>query len=174
MAKLDHICVSIETLSTQPDAAIVTLAAVKFSLTHVGVESFVVNINPISSKNAGLRISRDTLDWWRTQRPDDINMWQQSSTNLNEALENFTNFCGNTSDINFWSIRSRFDFPILESSFRATDMKNIFWNIRDLGTAYYLAGLNSVPENRHEKDRDPINDCLNSILWLRKALGQII
>ena len=174
MPKLDHICVSIETLSTQPDAAIVTIAAVKFSLTEKESESFVVNINPISSKESGLRISKDSLDWWKSQKPEDICLWQNSQTDLVEALEEFTTFCGNTKHTNFWSIRSRFDFPILESSFRAASMKNIFWNIRDLGTAYYLAGLSSVPENRHSENRNPINDCQNSISWLRKALGQII
>lgn len=172
MPEFNHICVDVETLSTKPNAIIVTIAAVKFNLNSDNIETFSVNINPRSSKNFGLHISQDTLDWWRKQNPEAVNAWQHSQIGLEDGLDQFSAFC-NTSDMLYWSNGTHFDFPILESSYDATNKKVPwkYWNVHELRTAYLLGDLDPKKEERVGVYHNAVDDCLTQIKNLKKALG---
>lgn len=170
---LDHVCVDLETLSTRSNAVIVTIAAVKFNFSSDSVETFSVNVNPLESKALGLHISKDTLEWWRVQKPEATKAWMNSRMGLSEALDEFDNFCGNAKDKNFYSQGINFDFPILESSYEALGRKEPYryWNLRDTRTIYWLAGLDTKNEPRIGTYHNAIDDCLTQIAWLKKSLG---
>lgn len=173
MAKLDHICVDIETLSTQTNAVIVSVAAVKFNLVSDEQETFSVNINPFGSKALGLHICKETIDWWKEQKPNAAKAWQTSQIGLEKALTKFNEFCGQSNSTHYWSLGTDFDFPILKSSFQAVDMKEPwkYYNLHDMRTAYYLAGLDTRTLDRIGVYHNSVDDCLTQISWLKVALG---
>lgn len=166
--------VDIETLSTKPNAAIVTIAAIKFAFDSDDTEEFSVNISPSSSKHYGLDISRDTVDWWRTQKPDAVKSWQHSQVLLQDAMNKFSDFCGQSTSMLYYSQGINFDFPILESSFDVLGMKSNwkFWNLRDTRTIYWLAGIDTKNEKRVGDYHNALSDCKTQIMLLKRALGK--
>lgn len=174
MSDFTNICVDVETLSTRPDAVIVAIGAVKFNFNNDKTETFKVNINPRDGKRLGLHISKDTLDWWRKQKPEAINAWQHSQIDLEDALAQFSAFCGEANYIKFWSNGTHFDYPILESSYNAIGKVAPwrYWNVHELRTAYLLGGLDVNTEDRVGTYHDAVDDCLTEIKWLKKAVGQ--
>lgn len=170
---LDHICIDLETLSTRSNAVIVTIAAVKFNFTSDKTETLCVNVNPIEGKQLGLHISKETLDWWRVQKPEACRAWQTSRMGLSEALDELDVFCGDAKHTHFWSQGINFDFPILESSYDVLGRQEPwkFWNLHDMRTAFYLAGMDTKTEDRIGTYHNAIDDCLTQIMWLKKALG---
>ena len=169
-----HICVDTETLSTKHDAVIVTIAAVKFNIYTDTFETFKVNINPRDSKRLGLRISTDTISWWRAQRPEAVSAWQHSQIDLADALDQFSAFCGSSKDMLYWANGSWFDFPILESSYGVVGKvpPYKYWNVHELRTAYLLGNVDPKKEERVGVYHDAVDDCLSQIKFLKKALGK--
>ena len=163
----------IETLSTAPNAVIVTIASVKFSLTSDKVETFSINVNPRSSKELGLHIDIDTLNWWKKQKPEVMQAWMHSQVDLPSALDQFTEFCGNDKNTLHWCNGENFDFPILESSYRATGRSVPWkhWNLRDARTMYWAGGLDTFNEPRVGLYHDALSDCHTQVAWLKKAMG---
>lgn len=170
----NHTCIDIETLSTQSNAVIVSIAAVKFNFNTEEIETFCVDINPKESKELGLHVSKDTLDWWRQQKPEVVKSWIKSNTGISDALSQFLEFCPPSNTMRYWCLGNNFDFPIMESSFRATNKVAPwkYYNLSDMRTAYYLAGLSTSKEERVGLYHNALDDCLTQIKWLRKALGK--
>ena len=170
---MNNICVDIEGLSAQSNAVIVTIAAVKFNFINDDMEKFVVNLNPYEGKKLGMHISKDTLDWWRAQKPQAVAAWQHSQLTLKDALEQFKTFCGDSSETLFYSQGINYDFPVLETSFRAIgeDSPCIYYNLRDMRTAYWLAEFNTRNSPRIGEYHNALDDCLTQICWLKTALG---
>ena len=170
---LDHICIDLETLSTRSNAVIVTIAAVKFNFLGDTVEKFCINVNPREGKLLGLHISKETLDWWRLQRPEATKAWMTSQVGLGDALDQLDAFCGPSKHTMYYSQGINFDFPILESSYEVLERQSPwkFWNLRDTRTIYWLAGLDTKTEPRIGTYHNAIDDCLTQIAWLKKSLG---
>lgn len=174
MGELKNICVDVETLSTDFNAVIVSISAVKFSLTSDETETFVVNINPREGKELGLHISNDTIGWWRKQKPEAVKAWMNSPIGLSEALDMFDEFCGK-GDLTWFANGSYFDFPILDSSYKAVGKKPIFkhWKSFDLRTVYWLTAFDTKSAERVGTYHVGIDDCLTQILHFKMCLGII-
>ena len=176
MSKLDHIMLDLETLSTDPNAVIVTIAAVRFSLSlnNNETEDFFVNINPLSSKSYGLHINKNTLDWWKNQKPDALKAWQHSQIDLPEAIAKFIQFTGDDDKYgHYWANGLSFDEPILRSSIHVVGKKEPwkYWNLHCARTAYYLANFNTHDAPRVGNYHSAIDDCLTQISWLKTCLN---
>jgi len=173
MSDLNWVMTDIETLSTASNAVIVTIASVKFSMASDNIETFCVNINPRSSKEVGLHIDIDTLNWWKSQKPDVMQTWMHSQIDLPAALDQFTEFFGTDKNTLHFCNGLSFDFPILDSSYRATGRKapGNYWNQRDARTIYWAAGLDPRNEPRVGNYHSAIDDCLTQIQNLKKAMG---
>ena len=173
MEILDQICVDIETLSSNPNAVIVSISGVKFSLKSDDIEKFSINISPKSCKEYGLHVNPDTVEWWKKQSPEAIKSWLHSPISLPDALEEFINFTGNDKYTRWHANGTNFDFPILHSAIIATG-KSIpwsYWMLTDMRTMYWAGGLDIHNEPRVGTYHDGISDCLTQIKWLKKVLG---
>lgn len=172
MSELKNICVDVETLSTDFNAVIVSISAVKFSLTTDQIETFVVNINPREGKELGLHISESTIDWWRKQKPEAVKAWMNSQIGLSEALDMFDEFCGK-GDLTWFANGSCFDFPILDSSYKAVGKEPIFkyWKSFDLRTVYWLTSFDTKSAERVGTYHVGIDDCLTQIKWFKNCIG---
>jgi hypothetical protein len=171
---MNHICIDLETLSTRSNAAIVTIAGVKFSFENNDVETFCVNVNPYEGSQLGLHVSQSTIDWWRSQKPEAVDAWKNSRIGIVDALTQFNEFCGDGSKKKkFWSNGSAFDFPILDSSYFVSDLTPPYeyWNICDMRTAYYLANFDYKAAPRIGVYHNALDDCLTQIAHLKQCVG---
>ena len=109
-----QIVVDLETLSTRSNAAILSIGAVAVEDLKI-VDEFYVNVDPKSSKEAGLHIDPLTIQWWTEQDEESRSALQQDPMPLDEALDKFSTFYGKQS-IPIWGYGANFDVVILENA----------------------------------------------------------
>lgn len=168
----EHICVDIETLSTNPTAAITSISAVKFSLENDETENFTINIDPASCRQHGLHFDPDTIKWWQGQ-PKEAKTWLTNGVPLDEALIKFVEFSGTNKYQRWYCNGMNFDFPILQYAMYKTDIKVpwSYWMLTDMRTAFFLADFNAHTAPRIGTYHDGISDCLTQIAWYKHILG---
>ena len=120
MSPQNHIMLDLETMSTIPNAAILSIGAVRFS--DVGIaDTFYQTVSLSSSMVAGLTVDSDTIMWWVGQGNDAIESLQKDAIELPEALQAFIEWVGEEPFI--WSNGANFDSVIIENAMRETDLK---------------------------------------------------
>lgn len=146
MANFTDVMVDIETLSTEQDAAIISIAAVYFNPKTGAIgDEFYTNVNLQSNINAGRNISASTLMWWMDQSKsaqDMVFKQNNKSPKLSESLKLFIEFFKHDS-LKVWGNGSTFDMTILESAFKRCKLAAPwkFWNVRDVRTAVEMGEL---------------------------------
>ena len=144
-----HIVVDLETLSTHSNACIVSIGAVLIDNLEIS-DTFYINVDGRTCKEAGLHIEPDTIKWWGEQSKEAQEAWQKNPIPLQEALDKFTMWSGKES-IPIWGYGANFDVVILESAYRALDM-NIpwkFWDISCLRTLMNVLDKRLPKANNH-------------------------
>lgn len=142
------IMIDLETLATTPDAAILTIGAVKFDpfgreSEDKAMDSFYVKVDIDSCHDLGLVTSDDTVAWWasQTQAAQDAAFDPDGRIPITDAFHQLYKFCWGAKRV--WSNGASFDVVICEHVFRkinkAVPWK--FWEIRDVRTAFDL-GIN--------------------------------
>ncbi|NDD98181.1 MAG: 3'-5' exoribonuclease, partial [Actinobacteria bacterium] len=63
---MTQVMIDIETLSTQYNAAILSIGAVKWEESEI-VDTFYINVDPKSCKELGLHVEHKTVEWWMKQ-----------------------------------------------------------------------------------------------------------
>jgi hypothetical protein len=138
---MNNIMLDLETMSTAPDAAIVSIGAVKFDMWQVhdttGRFSYTVSLQ--SSADAGLRIDPATVMWWLQQGWDARTALLSAPRQLVDVLEGFSNWIGQ--DTRIWGDGSDFDNVILANAYRACgiDQPWAHWNNRCYRTVKNMA-----------------------------------
>jgi len=112
---MNRIMLDLETLSTQPNAAIISIGAVRFDDQKV-LETFSENIELWSSLDADLHIDPDTVQFWR-QRPEET---QRAVFNNPKPLYNtlikLSDWLGDVDEI--WGNGAGFDNVILRNAYQ--------------------------------------------------------
>lgn len=139
-----QVIVDLETLSVRPNGCITSIGAVAFTLQDGILEEFFINIDPVTCKEAGLHLDKETIAWWQTQPKEAQESWQKNPVPLNEALDKFVTFYGKES-IPIWGNGSSFDVTILESALYSQGWQTgklpwKFWDIYDLRTLTNILG----------------------------------
>lgn len=111
--------IDIETLSQKKTAAIVSIGAVKFNDQEI-LDTFYININPLSCKEAGLHIQPETINWWKQQKPEAYAALKNNRKSLTEALSEFKIWYGKKS-VPTWANSNSFDCVIVENAYNAID-----------------------------------------------------
>lgn len=178
------VMIDIETLSTHPNAHILTIAAVKFKRdTHKLPKrddsklTFYRRISHKSCEDLKLHKSKATVEWWQQQSAAARKECFDDSlerTNLKSALLELTKwFGGNVGSV--WSHGDDFDLVILASAYRACGIEQSipwkFWETRDTRTVFDLANLKyRYSGNTHHHALD---DCFSQITHLWKCLEKL-
>ena len=137
--------IDLETLNTTPDAAILTIGAVKFDpfgaeLKEPQMESFYCKVDLDSCDRIGLTTNDDTIAWWANQSKEaqEAAFDPEGRIDIEEAFARLYKFCWGAKRV--WSNGSCFDIIICEHVFRkinrACPWK--FWEVRDVRTAFDL------------------------------------
>ena len=142
-----HLMIDIETLATTPDAAILTIGAVKFNpfgddrdKASRKAETFYKRIDLDSNIELGRTINEDTLRWWCDQSEDISHeaFVEEDRLPITTVLKDLYKFGWGTSKV--WGHGSAFDMVILEHACRQIQQAVPwdYYNVRDTRTLYDL------------------------------------
>jgi len=138
--------VDIETMSTLPEAAVLSIGACAFdpdSDTPI-TERFLVTISLASNEQASRHLSADTISWWLQQKPEALRaMFEGQITNLRQALVRFRTWAQHQKPAisHIWANDPDFDIVILQSAARSVGelWPWKFWMNRSVRTVGELA-----------------------------------
>lgn len=124
---LCHVMLDLETMSTEPNAAIVAIGAVRFNEKQVSTRVFYETISLKSCQNLGLHISAETVCWWLSKDRDEetIKEIRASSATLPAVINRFNDWlCSHSAseDLRIWGNGANFDNVIIKSAFKAVGL----------------------------------------------------
>ena len=142
MARTD-VMIDLETLATSPDAAILTIGAVKFDpfgddVNEPDCEKFYVRVDLDSCDRIGLITNDDTIAWWAQQsiEAQDEAFSPDNRIDIVDAMNQLYKFCWGAKRV--WSHGAAFDVVICEHIFnkiqKAVPWK--FWEVRCTRTLF--------------------------------------
>lgn len=126
-----HVMIDLETLGTRPGDTILSIGAVKFDENGLG-EEFYLTINPESSREAGLRAQKSTIEWWDKQSPEAKAAAFKGEFSLEAALLKFTMWMPPLEQARVWGNGANFDNAMLAAAYRIKklDAPWHYWNDR--------------------------------------------
>lgn len=137
-----HATIDLETLSTKPDAVLLTIGAIKFDpfTNDPPYSDFYYRANVDEQTAMGRHVEEGTLEWWSRQ-PDEIVKEALSDDNrhpVTKILKELNKYLVGVDRI--WCQGPVFDIAILENLYRQLDMhwNWAFYNIRDSRTLFSL------------------------------------
>ena len=167
MANTD-IMIDLETLATSPDAAILTIGAVKFDPFGDDVNDpkcvkFYTRVDLDSCDKIGLVTNDDTIAWWANQSKEaqDEAFGETDRVDIVDAMHQLYKFCWGAKRV--WSHGATFDIVICEHIFRKIG-KAIpwsFWEVRDTRTLFDIGiNPNRPPVLKHHALEDAWNQAV--------------
>lgn len=125
---MNNIMLDLETMGTGPDAAIISIGAVRFDADIT--DRFYKIVSLKSSVDAGLRMDPETVLWWMRRSEEARAEFDEDATTLFDALMAFAEWAGKGAIV--WGNGSDFDNVILASAYRLMKIPApwIFWNNR--------------------------------------------
>lgn len=140
---LSHIMLDAETLSTRPDACIISVGAVRFDINTGEIEDAGFYRSISVDSNKGRHISESTLVWWMQQNVEAQKVFTEPKVPLLSALSDLSEFItASGPDVKMWSNGADFDIPMFA---HALDTNGIevpwkFWNSNCYRTYKKLPG----------------------------------
>lgn len=152
------VMLDLETLSQKKTAAIVSIGATKFDESGI-VDEFYININPLSCKEAGLHIQKETIDWWKQQKPEAYAALKDNRNSLEDALTKFSAWFGPKS-LPTWGNGVSFDNVILENAYQSLGL-NTPWKYYDercYRTVVNLFGIAKIKQENRTLHHNALDD----------------
>lgn len=112
------IMIDIETFSTDHNASILSIGAVKFSLEKGIYDTFYQKITEESCHKFGLHFDPETIKWWSTQDSTILEDLKSGGIELDVALKQFSDWYGSDS-YSVWCKGPHFDITIMENALKA-------------------------------------------------------
>ena len=128
---MSNIMVDLETMSTQPNAAIVAIGAVKFGSNGLS-EEFYATVDLETSVKTGGHIDPKTVMWWMNQSEEARREFCNSNLSLFTALQDFSKFVGAKKKAKIWGNGASFDNVVLGCAYDSVNLERPwdFWNDR--------------------------------------------
>jgi len=165
-----QVSLDIESLSTQLDAVILSIAAVPFSTKKLEVyaeDAYSVQLD-INSQ-IGRHVCSDTLAWWDKQNKDVRHEAMSGKTVITDALQGLYDWSEKNKllDSKWWAKGVDFDMGIIKDA--CSDYKvPVAWkyyNKMELRTLAYLAsrrvGINTYPKPSKDKAHTALGDAIH-------------
>lgn len=164
----------LETLDTEPSAAILTLGAVKFDpkTKHISDDKLLLRFDVDEQFAMGRTYSESTLTWWGQQSQEvQEAAFEGERTSVKDAADIFHKYCWNSFDC-IWS-QGSFDVNIMEHLYRQLGRSNPwnFWQVNDSRTFLrYIEG--NLDRSKHHNaledaiaQANAVQTALNAIGW---------
>lgn len=167
--------IDLETLSTNPNATILTVGGVKFDpYTQIEPSQGMYFRVDVDSQTAmGRDVMQETLDWWGTQDKEIMEeaLGDNDRISISEMLKTINKWCVGV-DV-FWSQGPLFDYAILQDFYAQmkTPVPWNYWQIRDSRTLFSL-----VPRDPNEKRtglHNALEDCYFQAKKVQKTYKQL-
>lgn len=171
----------LETASTRPDAAILSIAIVPFNLDSnipaPEVDKFYEVINLASCFIEGDHFDRDTQEWWmRQDAKAKMEIVNHTSLSVRVAVReayNYLCYLAEQYEIVVWSQGLDFDFPIFEHAVKKyvepKEMPYKYWNKRDARTILKWCGVDYRNIERVGTPHNALSDCYTQIKNVQTA-----
>lgn len=178
---MTDVMIDLETLSTRPDAAILSIGACYFNLEtgEIG-NTFHRNIFMVDAPRTG-HISADTVKWWMKQS-DEARLAianPKNAIDIAMALMELRDFVPRT-NAKFWSNGATFDLVILRSAFDRCGhiVPWQYWQERDTRTlvdiAERLTSVNAAKTQTFEGTKhNALADAIHQAKYISKAFNFI-
>ena len=168
------VMLDLETLSTRPDATILTFGACKFTpyKKHDIVDGIYFRVNVDEQIALGRHVDDNTIDWWSKQAedvyaeafdPNDRISLEQFSQELNRFIVGCDNI---------WAQGPVFDIVILENLYRQMGLPCPwqFWQIRDSRT---LLSTHGDPRDKNKAGlHNALEDCVSQAQAVQQVFEQ--
>lgn len=170
MTTNSHIMVDLETLSTEPNAVILTIGALWFD-PHSHSEpgpGFHIRVD-IDTQDR--HVDESTLSWWGQQDPEvQAEAFSEEGRHpLTDALKQFAKFAEGAQS--YWSHGTVFDIGVLENAFVAQGLRGyIPWQyhqVRDCRTVLKIT--DTLVDRTSGGAHNALVDCYNQALAVQKA-----
>ncbi len=165
---LSDIMIDLETLATSPNAAVLTIGAVKFDpfsseMEMPSCEKLYIKVDIDSCDELNLEVNDDTIAWWSQQSKEaqEAAFDPEGRIHIREAFNQLYKFCWGAKRV--WSHGASFDTVICENIFRklnkACPWK--FWEVRCTRTLFDI-GINPArpPVLKHHALEDAWNQAV--------------
>lgn len=174
---MNNIMIDIETMSSNYDAAIVSIGAAQFDIQTGNIgEKFYTNIDLQSCIDIGLSVSASTIMWWMSKEKEAQNSLINNPIRISDALHEFIIWCNavNAIESTIWANSPSFDCVILKNAFNKCE-RNLpwnYWNERDVRTLISFnpdlkkSIINNLPH-------DALSDCLYQIKYCTAIYNSI-
>lgn len=166
----------LETASTRPDAAILTIGAVKFNRgEEASNNTFYRRVTIESCNELELHTDSSTLDWWANQSKEARHeAWSHPDrVSLEQALREFIDWFGDAKIV--WTNSPSFDCVIIKNAMRLCNLAPPweYWNERDCRTLFDIAGVrhSELPRAAH----NAVSDCcrqITGVMWSVNRLNE--
>ena len=173
-----HITFDLETLGRSPDSAIVQIGAVVFDPSKPPndfiVSKFLTNVDIDSNLKYGRKIESETLKFWF--RNDHNISWLDDTKTLDHALRAFNMFLNKfPKRMKVWTHLS-FDWPILESAYRATEIEFPFkyYYAYDQRTLVYISESKPWDNGKDPKNHNALDDCIFQATYITERLKNLM
>lgn len=163
-----QVMLDIETLSLEPNACIVSIGSVKFTLEDGVFDEFSVNTDPFDCKQIGLHIDPDTIAWWKKQDPAITALWKVDPQPLKTALLDFSTWFG-TKSMPIWGNSPSFDCVVVKEAMKATGV-SCPWTFRDECDYRTLCKLVTIPYTKPDDLHSALGDAKSQTTHLMKIL----
>ena len=173
-----RIMLDIETLGTQPGAALLSIGAVEFRPTTAfdaadGIlDTFHASVSATSCQEAGLHIDAETLEWWAGK----ANASEQllGGSELDQVLRDLQLFIDTEGDLEVWAKSPSFDCVLLDAAYRAIHHDGgpwEYWQERDVRTIASLP-MAPAPEDIGQ-DHDALDDAKQQAVLVAQTLARL-
>lgn len=166
--------IDLETLSTTPDAVILTVGGVKFDPTTQmqPYNEMYFRLDVDSQTAMGRNVQQNTLDWWAMQ-PTEIAeeaLGEKDRISIEDACQKINKF-GVGVDV-FWCQGPLFDYAILQNLYAqlGKPLPWNYWQIRDSRTLFSL-----VPRETEKRQglHNALEDCKFQAKKVQKVYRQL-
>jgi len=165
----DRVMLDIETLGTEPGAAILSIGAVRFGPRELGA-TFHRSVALQSCEAAGLTIDAETLEWWLGQGADAREVLT-GGVPLADALAALAEFYGDADEV--WANSPAFDCAMLETAYEAVGQEApwAYYEQRDVRTIEALPGAADVDHDGVA--HDALDDAKHQARSVAATLGRL-
>ena len=163
--------IDLETMSSNSNAAIVSIGACKFSVENGIEDTFYVNVDLPSCIEKGMHVNGDTIMWWLGQSKEARDILQVDRFNLTNALDEFTSWFNSAKYGKYlWGNGATFDNVVLSNAYKAVGFKQP-WNYRN--DCCYRTLKNLTPEVTAPERKGTHHNALDDAMYQAEHLIKI-
>jgi hypothetical protein len=165
--------IDIETMSRANNAAVISIGACTFDSNGIH-DTFKVNIKPESAKAFGMRIDKDTIDWWMKQSVEVRNASLTRNVMADFGLKQFADWVKSHKPSKVWAQGVTFDMVILENAFISVkvDQPWKFYDVCDSRTLLEMFGIRTT--DLHAKAGSNHHDALDDAKIQAQAVVTVL